>query len=88
MKRTLKYLSLAILALSISGIAMAQDTTTTHTDQSAKSDMKEAGHSTKKAAKKTGHAVKKTSKKVVHKGAKKTRHGAEKVEDKTAPPPQ
>jgi hypothetical protein len=47
---------------------------------------KDTGRATKKAAKKTGHAVKKTSKKVTHKAAKGTRKGAEKVEDKTAPP--
>ena len=84
--RTLS-LSFALL-LPIAGIAVAQDTTTTTTDQGAKSDMKDAGKDTKSAAKKTGHAVKKTSKKVVHKGAKETGKGADKVEDKTAEPPQ
>jgi len=86
MKRILGYCWLAILVLGMSGLSAAQDTTTTSTGESAKSDMKDAGHDTKRAAKKTGHAVKKTSKKVVHKGAKKTRRGAQKAEDKTAPP--
>jgi type IV secretory pathway VirB6-like protein len=85
MKRILGFFCLLVLLLGMSGLAAAQDTTTP-SDQSAKSDMKQAGHSTKKAAKKTGSAVKKTSKKVTHKAAKKTRQGSQKVEDKTAPP--
>jgi hypothetical protein len=65
-------------------------------DQSAKQDMKDAGHdtkaaakatgrATKTAAKKTGHAVKKTTKKAAHKTAAETKKGAQKVEDKTTP---
>lgn len=57
---------------------------------SAKQDMKDAGHETKEAAKDTGHAVKKTAKKTkkavkkgTNKAAEKTEHGAEKVEEKT-----
>ena len=79
------------LLLGLAALGVAQDnapatTTTTPAQSDAKSDMKAAGHETKQAAKHTGHAVKKTTKKVVHKGARKTRRGAEKVEDKTAPP--
>ena len=65
-------------------------------DQSAKQDMKDAGHATKnaakdtgratkKTAKKTGHAVKRTTKKATYKTAQKTKEGAQKVEDKTNP---
>ena len=64
--------------------------------ESAKQDMKDAGHETKNAAKdvghgtataakKTGKATKDTTKKVVHKGAQKTDEGATKVENKTEP---
>jgi len=38
-------------------------------------------------SKKTGHKVKTKTNSGTHKAAKKTRQGAEKVEDKTAPPP-
>ena len=62
--------------------------------QTAKQDMKDAGHETKEAAKdagssvkkttkKTAHRVKKTSKNVVNKGADATERGAAKVKDKT-----
>lgn len=78
-------LAAVLLAFGSLGFAQATDTTTPH-DNSAKQDMKDAGHDTKMAAKKSGHAVKKGTKKGVHKTAKKTKHGAEKVEDKTAPP--
>ncbi len=77
----LQRLCFAVLLLSTAGIAYAQSDT-----QSAKQDMKDAGHDTKNAAKDTGHAVKKTTKKTTHKAAKKTKEGAQKVEDKTAPP--
>jgi len=75
-----------LLATAMSAGAWAQTATTTTpgNDQSAKQDMKDAGHDTKVAAKKTGHAVKKTTKKVVHKGAHATSKGAGKVSDKTA----
>lgn len=52
-------------------------------DQSAKQDLKDAGHETKKAAVHTGKAVKKGSKKVVHKTADVTAKGAEKLKEKT-----
>ncbi len=81
MKKFRQKLCFAILLLSTVGIAFAQSDT-----QSAKQDMKDAGHDTKNAAKKTGHAVKKTTKKATHKAARKTKEGAQKVEDKTAPP--
>ena len=54
-------------------------------DQSAKQDLKDAGHETKKAAVHTGRAVKKGSKKAVNKTADATAKGAEKVKDKTQP---
>ena len=60
---------------------------------SAKQDMKDAGHDTKDAAKDTGHAVKKTAKKTkravkkgTHKAAEKTAHGAEKWKTKQNSP--
>ena len=74
-----------VLALSTFGFSQVTDTTTPH-DDSAKQDMKDAGHDAKMGAKHTGHAVKKGSKKAAHKTAKTTKHGAQKVEDKTAPP--
>jgi hypothetical protein len=78
-----------VMALGLS--AFAQD--------SAKQDMKDAGHETKNAAKdvghgtvtatkKTGKAIKHGTKKVVHGAASGTEKGAAKVEGKTATPPQ
>jgi len=68
----------------------------TFAQETAKQDMKEAGHDTKQAVKKTGHGIargtktvarktKNGTKKVVHGAAKGTETGAAKVEDKTAP---
>jgi hypothetical protein len=93
--RVFKSTSLAIFlfaAMVGSSLALPQS----QEDQSAKQDMKDAGHATKdaakdtgratkKTAKKTGHAVKHTTKKATHKTAQKTREGAQKVEDKTNP---
>lgn len=60
------------------GVAVAQDSTTTpattSSQSTAKQDMKDVGHATKK-----------TTKKVVHKSAEKTDEGATKVESKTSP---
>ena len=81
MKTLLQKVCLGLLLLSMTGFTLAQSDS-----QSAKQDMKDAGHDTKQAAKKTGHAVKKTTKKAAHKTAAKTKEGAQKVEDKTAPP--
>jgi succinate dehydrogenase/fumarate reductase flavoprotein subunit len=81
MKTFLRKVCFALLLLSTAGLVFAQSDS-----QSAKQDMKDAGHDTKAAAKKTGHAVKKTTKKAAHKTATKTKEGAQKVEDKTAPP--
>jgi uncharacterized protein (UPF0333 family) len=75
------------MAMAVSLFAMPRQ-------ESAKQDMKDAGHSTKQAAKDTGkatkktakdtgHEVKKDTKKTTHKAAKKTDEGAKKVEDKT-----
>jgi hypothetical protein len=57
----------------------------TLTAQTAKQDMKDAGHDTADAAKTTGHNVKHGTKKATHKVAHKTKKGAAKVEDKTTP---
>jgi len=87
--------SLPIFFLSIA-MASACFAMRPQDDQSAKQDIKDAGHSTKdaakdtgratkKTAKKTGHTVKKDSKKIIHKSAQKTGEGAQKVEDKTEP---
>jgi hypothetical protein len=51
----------------------------TTTDQSAKQDMKDAGHETKDAAKDAGHGVKKGTKKAYNK----TKNGTKKGWDKT-----
>ena len=86
MKRIFSAVIVSAMALSLS--AFAQD--------SAKQDMKDAGHETKEAAKdaghgtvkatkKTGTAIKHGTKKVVHGAASGTEKGAAKVEDKTAP---
>jgi len=79
------------LLVGLAGVAVArapQDT------QSAKQDMKDAGHATKNAAKDTGRATKKTAKKTgraakrtTNKAAKKTERGAQKLDDKTKPSP-
>jgi hypothetical protein len=76
--------SIGLSLVLLFGVSFAQD--------SAKQDMKNAGHETKQAAKDTGHATKKTAKKAghkvkkgTHKAAQKTDEGAKKVEDKTSP---
>jgi hypothetical protein len=85
-----KHFSILVLLAAMASFAFPQ--------QSAKQDMKDAGHDTKQAAKhtgravkkgtkSTGHQVKKTSKSVAHKTAHKTKQGAQKVEDKTQPNP-
>ena len=51
-----------------------------------KQDTKDAAHATGRAAKKTGRKIGHGTKKIVHKSARATRKGADKVEDKTAPP--
>lgn len=78
MKLTRYVLALALAsATSAFAVGLPQDT------QSAKQDMKDAGHETKNAAKDAGSATKKTTKKATHKTAKKAKQGAQKVEDKT-----
>ena len=85
-KRFMMWMGLSLVLLL--GVSFAQD--------SAKQDMKDAGHETKQAAKnvghatkkttkKTGHTIKKDTKKATHKAAHKTEEGAQKVEDKTSP---
>jgi hypothetical protein len=87
MKSIARKLGLGAVLLALSTFALAQATDTAPVqDNSAKQDMKDAGHDTKMAARKTGHGVKKGTKKATHKTAKKTKQGAQKVEDKTAPP--
>jgi hypothetical protein len=88
MKLKTIYTPMLAAALACGTLAFAQTATTTSTGQSAKQDMKDAGHDTKAAATKTGSAVKKTTKKTVHKGAHATKKGANKVEDKTSSNPQ
>jgi Ni/Co efflux regulator RcnB len=89
MKRIFTATIIGAMALSLS--AFAQD--------SAKQDIKDAGHDSKEAAKdvghgtvtatkKTGKAIKHGTKKVVHAAASGTEKGAAKVEDKTGAPPK
>jgi ABC-type nickel/cobalt efflux system permease component RcnA len=82
-KRFITWMGLSLVLL-LGVLSFAQD--------SAKQDMKDAGHETKQAAKDAGHATKKTAqkaghkvKKGTHKAAQKTEEGARKVEDKTSP---
>jgi DNA mismatch repair protein MutH len=72
-KRFVTWVGLTLVLLF--GASFAQD--------SAKQDMKDAGHETKEAAKDTGHATKKTAKKAGHKVKRGTHKAAKKVEDKT-----
>ena len=65
----------AILLLSVSSFAQ--------TGQSAKEDMKDAGHSTKEAAKKTGKKTKKETKHAAHATADAAEKGASKAKDAT-----
>jgi len=86
-------LLIGIFALAVSGIALAQTTTTpgqdpsAQSDQGVKSDMKDAASSTKSATKKSARKTKRAAKRTTHKAASKTRQGAGKVEDKTQTPP-
>ena len=64
------------------GMAVAQDTTSSSSQSSAKQDMKDAGHATKDAGKDVGHATAKGAKAVGHgtaTGAKKVGHATKKV---------
>ncbi|MFN7997228.1 MAG: hypothetical protein U0Q18_26670 [Bryobacteraceae bacterium] len=81
------FAKLGIAALTIAGPAVLISSA-----QTAKDDMKQAGHDTKeaakntgRAAKKTGHKVKKGTKHAVNKAAGKTKAGADKVQEKTQP---
>ena len=83
-KKILGHLMIMLLVLAVPGLLAAQD--------SAKQDMKDAGHETKEAAKDTGRATKKVAKKTghavkkaTHKAAEKTEEGADKVKEKTDP---
>jgi hypothetical protein len=83
LKRAFSF-SILILALMGPSFLAAQD--------SAKQDIKDAGHETKEAAKDTGQATKKVAKKTgravkkgTNKAAEKTQQGAQKVKDKTDP---
>ena len=80
MKRFIAWIGLSLVLLL--GVSFAQD--------SAKQDMKDAGHETKEAAKDTGRATKKTAKKAGHQveghaqGRAEDGGRREKVEDKQA----
>ncbi len=52
-------------------------------EDSAKQDMKDAGHNAKEAAKDTGRATKRTTKKAYHKTKRGVHKAADKVSDKT-----
>ncbi len=59
--------------------------------QTAKQDMKNAGHETKEAAVDTGHATKKVAKKGAHKtkvAARKTKNATENLGDRIADKPE
>ncbi len=75
MKRSLLATGLAIASLTLLPLMLSA--------QTAKQDIKDAGHDTADAARQTGHKVKHGTKHAAHKAARHTRHGAEKVEDKT-----
>jgi hypothetical protein len=78
MKKQLSILLMAAFgAISLAAAPVAQND---QNNDSAKQDMKEAGHATKKAAKKTGKGVKDGTKKA----AKKTKHGVKKGTNKAA----
>ena len=83
MRLNWKLIRLLVLVFGLAGFAFPQ--TSTQSDQSVKSDVKDAGRSTKRATTKTGHKAKQGTKKATHKTARKTRQGAQKVEDKTQP---
>ena len=79
----LRFLLPVLLSCLLCGGAIAQSD-----NGGIKQDTKDAAHSTARATKKTGRKIKHGTKKVVNKGAHGTRKGAEKVEDKTQPPPK
>ena len=83
---TFKRFNIGVLAL-----AMAAGTTMTMSAQTAKQDMKDAGHETKEAAVDTGHATKKVVKKGAHKtkvAARKTKNATENFGDRVADKPE
>jgi hypothetical protein len=80
------------LGFLLVGGLVALGPATLRAQDSAKQDIKDAGHETKEAAKDTGRATKKTAKKAGHevkkgtnKAATKTEEGADKVREKTDP---
>jgi hypothetical protein len=91
MKDLRKWIPLGAAMLLTAGLPLAI------TAQTAKNDVKQAGHDTKQAAKDVGHASEKTAQKVttttkkgVNKAASGTEKAAGKVKRKTTtnPPPQ
>ena len=74
---TAKFLGAALVLTSALGWSQPSSPTQ---DNSAKQDLKSAGHETKDAAKDTGHAVKKTTVKAAHA----TENGTKKVAHATA----
>lgn len=82
-KAVFRALGAAMLLAACAGLGYSQ--TTSQSNQSAKSDMKEAGHATARASKKTATATKTQTKKGAHKAAQKTEQGSKKVQQKTEP---
>ena len=83
---TFKRLSVGALAFAL----LAGTSMTVHA-QTAKQDMKDAGHETKDAAIDTGHATKKVTKKAAHKtkrAAVKTKNATENLGDRIADKPE
>jgi len=83
---TFKRFSVGVLALALlAGTAM------TLPAQTAKQDVKDAGHDTKDAVVDTGHATKKVTKKAAHKTKKaavKTKNATENLGDRVADKPE
>ena len=82
MKSLAKILVAVLFCAVIGAYAFGQS------DQSVKSDVKQAAKSTKRATKKAAKQTKKGAKKVVHKSAKATKKGAGHVEENTQEPPR
>ena len=83
---TLKSFSVGALA-----IALMSGTSMTVHAQTAKQDMKDAGHDTKDAAVDTGHATKRVTKRAAHKtkrAAIKSKNATENLGDRIADKPE
>ena len=82
MKSLAKILVAVLFCVVIGAYAFGQS------DESAKSDVKQAAKASKRATKKASKQTQKGTKKAVHKSAKATRKGAQHVEGSTQEPPQ